>query len=112
MLAIFSGSVTDSGGRTVAVQPLRQMVEPIRACVTAGLSAPGVQRGSGREYRPEPTARQLSAGGWRWMTLAEAVEKGRAARPLSAAARAARGPRVPRGPTRAPPRRAAGAARG
>jgi hypothetical protein len=44
MLANFSGSVTDSGGLTEDVQPLRQIVEPIRACVTAGLSAAGVQR--------------------------------------------------------------------
>jgi hypothetical protein len=48
MLASFSGSVTDTGGRTVDVQPARQMVEPIVACVTAGFTAPGVQRGSGR----------------------------------------------------------------
>ena len=29
MLAYFSGSVTDSGGRTVEVHPLEQIVEPI-----------------------------------------------------------------------------------
>jgi len=49
MLASFSGSVTDTGGRTVEVQPLRQIVEPIVAWVTAGFTAPGVQRRSGVE---------------------------------------------------------------
>ena len=34
---------------TVEVQPDRQTVEVIVACVTAGLSTPGVQCGSGRE---------------------------------------------------------------
>jgi hypothetical protein len=49
MLANFSGSVIDPGGRTLDVQPDRQTVEVIVACVTAGLSTPGVQCGSGRE---------------------------------------------------------------
>jgi hypothetical protein len=49
MLASFSRSVIDPAGRTVDVQPARQMVEAIGAGVTAGLSAPGVQRPSGRE---------------------------------------------------------------
>ena len=49
MLANFSGSVMDSGGRTVVVQPLWQIVEPIVDCVTAGLSAPGVQLEDGLE---------------------------------------------------------------
>jgi hypothetical protein len=49
MLAAFSVSVMRSGGRTVAVQPRLQIVRPIVACVTRGLSAPGVQRESGRE---------------------------------------------------------------
>jgi hypothetical protein len=49
MLANFSRSVIDPGGRTVDVQPGRQTVEPIVACVTDGLTAPGVQWGSGRE---------------------------------------------------------------
>jgi hypothetical protein len=49
MLASFSGSVIDSRGRTVRVQPERQIVEPIVACVTAGVTVPGVQCGSGRE---------------------------------------------------------------
>jgi hypothetical protein len=49
MLANFSGSVIDPGGRTVDVQPDRQIVELIVACVAAGLTAPGVQCGSGRE---------------------------------------------------------------
>ena len=35
MLANFSGSVTDTGGRIVDVQPERQMVELMLACVTA-----------------------------------------------------------------------------
>ena len=46
MLATFSCSVTLSGGRTVLVQPDTQIVLPIVACVTAGLSAPGVHVGS------------------------------------------------------------------
>ena len=49
MLAAFSCSVTLSGGRTVDVQPSTQIVRSIVAWVTAGLSAPGVQVGSGRE---------------------------------------------------------------
>jgi hypothetical protein len=49
MLAAFSRSVTLAGGRTVLVQPDWQMVWPIVAGMTAGFSAPGVQRGSGRE---------------------------------------------------------------
>jgi hypothetical protein len=49
MLAVFSGSVLLSGGRTVAVQPSTQIVRPVVVCVTAGLSALGVQVGSGRE---------------------------------------------------------------
>ena len=49
MLAAFSGSVMLSGGRTVAVQPSTQIVRSIVAWVTAGLRAPGVQVGSGRE---------------------------------------------------------------
>ena len=63
MLASFSGSVIRSGGRTRFVQPLTQIVRPIVAWVTAGLSAPGVQRGSGDEYLPCPRARQESGGG-------------------------------------------------
>jgi len=49
MLAAFSCSVMLSGGRTVAVQPSTQIVRSIVAWVTAGLSAPGVQLGFGRE---------------------------------------------------------------
>jgi hypothetical protein len=74
MLANFSGSVIDSRGRTVRVHPRRQIVEPIVDCVTAGLSAPGVQRASGSEYTPLPCARQRLAAGWRWITVALAVE--------------------------------------
>jgi len=48
MLASFSGSVIDTGGRTVEVQPGLQIVEPMLAWVTAGFNAPGVQRESGR----------------------------------------------------------------
>jgi hypothetical protein len=74
MLASFSGSVIDSAGRTVEVQPLRQIVDEIVACVTAGLSAPGVHRGSGLAYGPDPRAWQLRLGGWRWTTRPLAVE--------------------------------------
>jgi hypothetical protein len=56
MLAAFSASVTDSGGRTLFVQPGTQIVWSIVDGLTAGFSAPGVQRGSGRSYDPEPTA--------------------------------------------------------
>jgi hypothetical protein len=63
MLASFSGSVIDSGGRTVEVQPPLQIVDPIVLWVTEGLSAPGVQCGSGIENRADPSAWQLLAGG-------------------------------------------------
>lgn len=49
MLARFSGSVTDSAGRIVLVYPDTQIVWPMVVWVTAGLNAPGVQRGSGSE---------------------------------------------------------------
>jgi hypothetical protein len=58
MLASFSGSVTLVGGRTVDVHPLLQIVCEIVLCVTAGFSAPGVHRGSGSEYGPDPFAWQ------------------------------------------------------
>jgi hypothetical protein len=74
MLESFSGSVTDTGGRTVRVHPPRQIVAPIVVCVTAGLSAPGVQRASGRAYTPLPRARHAPAAGWRWIAWALAVE--------------------------------------
>ncbi len=64
MLAPFSASVTLSGERTVAVQPLTQIVGPIVACVTAGLMAPGVQEGSGPAYSPEPRMWQEPGAGW------------------------------------------------
>ena len=51
-----------------------QIVEPIVACVTAGFTAPGVQRGSGRASRPDATAWQEPGGGWRWTTKGLAVE--------------------------------------
>jgi hypothetical protein len=54
MLASFSGSVTETRGLTVEVQPERQIVVSMVACVTAGLSAPGVQRASGRAKAPRP----------------------------------------------------------
>jgi hypothetical protein len=39
--------VYDSDGRIVAVHPETHMVEPMVACVTEGLRAPGVRPGSG-----------------------------------------------------------------
>lgn len=75
MLAAFSRSVILTEGRTVAVQPELQIVRPIVACVTVGFSAPGVQRGSGRENRPLPIAWHEPAAGWGWTTLLLAVEK-------------------------------------
>jgi hypothetical protein len=74
MLASFSGSVMLSRGRTVDVHPLRQIVRPIVACVTCGFSAPGVHRGSGLEYSPEPSARQDLGCGCGCTTLLPAVE--------------------------------------
>ena len=47
-LASFSERVIDSGGRTVAVQPERQIVVALVAGLTCGFNAPGVQRASGR----------------------------------------------------------------
>jgi hypothetical protein len=47
MAARFTGPVLLAGGRTVAVQPDLQMVEPIVAWVTAGFTEPGVHTGSG-----------------------------------------------------------------
>src|SRR5436305_135485 len=38
------------------------------AWVTSGLIAPGVQCGSGSEFRPEPRAWQEPGGGWGWTT--------------------------------------------
>ena len=64
MLAVFSCSVMLSGGRTVDVQPRTQIVRSIVVWVTAGLSAPGVQAGSGREDRPLPIAWQEAGAGW------------------------------------------------
>jgi hypothetical protein len=74
MLARFSGSVMLSGGRTPAVQPARQIVLPIVAWVTAGLAAPGVHLGSGREYAPVPIVWQEPGLGWRWTMSLLAVE--------------------------------------
>src|SRR6266581_4367788 len=39
--------VYEDGGRTVAVQPDTQIVDPIVAWVTSGFRAPGVNAGSG-----------------------------------------------------------------
>jgi hypothetical protein len=74
MLANFSGSVMASGGRIVDVHPLRQIVRPIVACVTCGFNVPGVHRGSGREYSPEPIAWHDPAGGCGCTTLLLAGE--------------------------------------
>ena len=74
MLASFSRLVIDALGRTVAVHPGRQIVERMLACVTAGLTAPGVQRGSGRAYAPDPIAWQEPAGGCRCTLLPLALE--------------------------------------
>lgn len=52
------------------------MVEPIVACVTAGLSAPGEHDGSGSENVPEPVAWQEPGSGWGWTTLGLARETG------------------------------------
>jgi hypothetical protein len=81
MLASFSLLVIELLGRTVAVQPERQIVEPRVAGLTAGLIAPGVQRASGSAVRPDPRARQLAGAGWRCTTAPLAVL---VARPLAA----------------------------
>jgi hypothetical protein len=54
----------------VSVHPSEQIVEPMSAWVTAGLTAPGVHRRSGSTYKPVPRTRQgpepESVGtGWR-----------------------------------------------
>jgi hypothetical protein len=66
--------VIASDGRTLEVHPAMQIVEPMLACVTAGFSAPGVQCGSGRRYRPAPVARHMPGEGWRWTTRALSLE--------------------------------------
>src|SRR5436305_10925603 len=58
MLFSFSGSVTDSGGRTVFVYPRTQIVRWTLDWLTAVEVAPGVHRGSGRANRPVPRAWQ------------------------------------------------------
>ena len=66
MLRRFSTAVIPSEGRTPRVYPERQMVESMFAWVTAGLIAPGVQRGSGSEYGPPPRAWQEPGAGCGW----------------------------------------------
>src|ERR1700704_5651879 len=51
-----------------------QIVEPIVACVTAGLSAPGEHDGSGSENLPEPVAWQEPGSGWGWTSVELACE--------------------------------------
>jgi hypothetical protein len=53
-----------------------QIVEPIVACVTAGLSAPGEHDGSGSEKLPEPVAWQEPGSGWGPTMLELACETG------------------------------------
>jgi hypothetical protein len=53
-----------------------QIVEPIVACLTAGLSAPGEHDGSGSENLPEPVAWQEPGSGWGWTTVELARETG------------------------------------
>jgi hypothetical protein len=53
-----------------------QIVAPIVACVTAGLSAPGEHDGSGSENLPAPVAWQEPGSGWGWTTLELARETG------------------------------------
>jgi hypothetical protein len=77
MLARFSGSVTVRAGRTPALQPGRQIVLMSELAVTAGSSAPGVQRGSGSTYRPEPRAWQLAPRGHVRVVLDLMVKRGR-----------------------------------
>jgi hypothetical protein len=61
-----------------------QIVAPIVACVTAGLSAPGEHDGSGSENLPEPVAWQEPGPGWGWTTVELARETGSVAgRPAS-----------------------------
>src|ERR1700761_5053037 len=81
MLAAFSGSVMSSAGRTVAVQPLMQMVRWIVAWVTCGFSAPGVHAGSGREYKPEPIWWQEPGAGWGCTTSFATAETRRTTEP-------------------------------
>jgi len=53
------------------------------ARVTAGLTAPGVQRGSGSENSPEPRAWQEPGGGWGCTTLELALLTGSAEEPAA-----------------------------
>src|ERR1700749_2190238 len=53
-----------------------QIVEPIVACVTAGLSAPGEHDGSGSENLPGPVAWQEPGPGWGWRAVELACETG------------------------------------
>src|SRR5450759_919483 len=57
---ILSPVVYEEGGRTVAVQPETQIVEPIVACVTDGLKAPGVRTRLGSPGR-RPVARAVGS---------------------------------------------------
>ncbi len=50
-------SVTEVGGRTLAVQPETQIVVWIVACVTSGFVAPGVHTASGKPLRSTHLAR-------------------------------------------------------
>jgi hypothetical protein len=55
--------VTEVGGRTVAVQPDRQIVSWILAWVTPALIAPGVQPGSGNDCAASARRWQVPGAG-------------------------------------------------
>jgi hypothetical protein len=66
-----------------------QIVEPIVACVTAGLSAPGEHDGSGSENLPDPFAWHEPGSGWGWTTVELACETGSEARRAASVRRCA-----------------------
>jgi hypothetical protein len=70
MLARFSAPVMLAGGRTVAVQPDRQIVVRIVAWLTDGLRRPGVQWPSGSANSPDPRWWHVPGAGCRWTVWA------------------------------------------
>jgi len=65
--------VYSTGGRTVAVQPRVQIVERMVACVTRGLSTPGVRTGSASTAAGPPPRLKRSASAASATTTAAAT---------------------------------------
>src|SRR5438034_7411765 len=64
MIFFLNGSVSDSGARTVLVLPGRQIVASRLFWVTAALTTPGVQVGSGSGCRLAAVRCRQSVGAW------------------------------------------------